>query len=190
MPTTSSEDEFEYYGRSTVAMLDIASCKSKDIIAKEADCTYAERTNADVPTRIQKTLAHTFRLDNSAAWSGIKMASVLFLETAIANLFSRDAADDIQSDYIEPWTESEEFMYAFVERPVSRPLSTPLVVGFIKQYVTWSIDECRLAQLYVVTRKIDKKRVRLPLNRSVSDTTEHSENTRKRESSNHPERKK
>lgn len=63
----------------------------KVLLAQEVDRIQAERSQAEVQTVIEEVLAQMLQLGVSEATNGIKIVSVRFLETVLAELFSRGA---------------------------------------------------------------------------------------------------
>lgn len=88
MHTTSSEKEFGNFCIDAEVMMKIPKSKIKGLIADEVDCHYAEHTQAEVRTQIEKVLIDMLEPGNSAASNRIMAASARFLETSVVAVLS------------------------------------------------------------------------------------------------------
>lgn len=88
MHSTPSENSLENYENDANVMETIAKTEIKEMVAEESNRNYAERTQAKVQTKIEKTLVDTIQLNNSAASNGTKTGSARFLEMIVMGFFS------------------------------------------------------------------------------------------------------
>lgn len=140
MHSTPSRNKFENYGNDAAVMMTIARSKVNGLISDFVDRVYSERTQAEVQTQIEEALVDMLPLGNNAVSTGLKTASVRFLETTIIELFSRGAADNVMLDWSDLSSGTDTFMKAVVTRVMSDSLIVLPMVGYIKQQVNATID--------------------------------------------------
>lgn len=70
MHTTPLKNELENYGKDVGVLMKIDRSESRELIAKEADCAYAERTQTKVQTQIEESYVEKKQIGNSAASNG------------------------------------------------------------------------------------------------------------------------
>lgn len=86
----------------------IARSKIMKLIAVECAPVSTERTQREVRAQIGKTFLAVLQLGSSASSTGLKSASVRFIEKIVISLFSCGVADEVMSKCIERWSESNK----------------------------------------------------------------------------------
>lgn len=101
-------------------------------------------------------------LNPSAVSSGSETAYVGFLKTFVLALFNRKTANIVLLEWLEQLSKVDTFMNKVVNQIQPGTVFIRLAASFIKHLVFSTIDECRLAQRYVETDKVDKTCILLP----------------------------
>lgn len=120
----------------------MAWSESKGLAGEEVNIMNAQSTEGKFKGQIEKTRVELPQLGNNATPSEVETATAQLLEAIMINLFSRGTADDANLECLKGCLKPSTFKNAIEKRIVSSPLFIRPVVGFIKQHVELTIDNC------------------------------------------------